>query len=109
MDNKALFIGITVVALVTALLRFLPFLLFRGNQQTPKILLYPGKVLPFAIMGMLVVFCFKNVSIMQAPHGIPELIAGVAVVLLHLWKKNTLLSIAVGTGLYMLLVQFIFV
>lgn len=108
MDKLYLSVGIAVIALVTALLRFLPFLLFRGSRQTPKILLYLGKVLPFAIMGMLVVFCFKNVSVLQAPHGIPELLAGAVVVLLHLWKKNTLLSIAVGTGVYMLLVQFVF-
>lgn len=109
MDNKYLIAMIAVVAVVTALLRFLPFLIFRGNKPTPKILLYLSKVLPFAIMGMLVVFCFKNVSVTQAPHGIPELIAGVAVVLLHLWRKNTLLSIGVGTVVYMVLVQFVFV
>lgn len=109
MDNKTLLIGIAVVAFVTALLRFLPFLIFRGKKQTPKIMLYLGKVLPFAIMEMLVVFCFKNVSLVQAPHGIPELIAAVVVVLLHLWKKNTLLSITVGTICYMLCVQYVFV
>ncbi len=109
MVNKDLFLVILVVAVVTSLLRFLPFLIFRGNKPTPKVLLYFGKVLPFAIMGMLVVFCFKNVDVMQASHGLPELIAGALVVGLHLWKKNTLLSIAVGTVVYMLLVQYVFV
>lgn len=109
MDNVYFLATVGVVAAVTVLLRFLPFLIFRGKKPTPKILLYLGKVLPFAIMAMLVVFCFKNVSVTQFPHGIPELIAGVVVVLLHLWRKNTLLCIAVGTVLYMVLVQFVFV
>ena len=109
MDNTYLIAGIAVVAAVTALLRFLPFLIFKGNKTTPKLLVYLGKVLPFAIMGMLVVFCLKNVSVMQAPHGLPELIAGAVVVALHIWRKNTLLSIGVGTVLYMVLVQFVFV
>ena len=109
MDNTYLIAGIAVVAAVTALLRFLPFLIFKGNKPTPKLLVYLGKVLPFAIMGMLVVFCLKNVSVMQAPHGLPELIASAVVVALHIWRKNTLLSIGVGTVLYMVLVQFVFV
>lgn len=100
---------IAVIAIVTAFLRFLPFLIFGGKRETPKIIVYLGKVLPFAIIGMLVVFCFKGVSISEFPHGIPELIAGVAVVLLHLWKRNTLLSVGAGTVIYMVLIQFVFI
>jgi len=70
--------------------------------------MYLGKVLPFAIIGMLVVYCFKNVSVVAAPFGIPELIALVVIVILHVWKRNTLVSIGGGTLLYMFLVQVLF-
>ena len=99
---------IAVCALVTAGLRFLPFLIFGENRKTPEIVAYLGKVLPFAIMGMLVVYCLKDVSIISAPFGIPEAIGCAVVAGLHLWKRNTLLSIGVGTVAYMLLVQFVF-
>ena len=99
---------IAVCALVTAGLRFLPFLIFGENRKTPEIVAYLGKVLPFAIMGMLVVYCLKDVSIISAPFGIPEAIGCAAVAALHVWKRNTLLSIGVGTVVYMLLVQFVF-
>lgn len=99
---------VAVTAAVTALLRFLPFLIFGGEKQTPPYVIYLGKVLPYAIMGMLVVFCLKNVTLAAAPHGIPELIAGAVVVLLHVWKRKTLLSIIAGTVCYMLLIQFVF-
>ena len=98
---------IAVVAAVTIFIRFMPFLIFRKN--TPKIILYMGKVLPYAIMGMLVVYCLKHVSFVKGSHGIPEIIAVVLVVLLHKWKHNTLLSILIGTIAYMLLVQVVFV
>ena len=100
---------IAVIAIVTAALRFLPFIIFNGKVKTPAAILYLGRVLPFAVMGMLVVYCFKGVSILSYPYGLPELIAGATVAILHIWKKNTLLSIVSGTVLYMLLVQFVFV
>jgi branched-subunit amino acid transport protein AzlD len=99
---------IAVIALVTAVLRFLPFLIFGENRKTPQLVTYLGQVLPYAIMGMLVVYCLKGVSLTAFPFGIPELLGCVAVTLLHVWKRNTLLSIGVGTVCYMLLVQFVF-
>ena len=99
---------IAVCALVTAGLRFLPFLIFGENRKTPEIVAYLGKVLPFAIMGMLVVYCLKDVSIISAPFGIPEAIGCAVVAGLHVWKRNTLLSIGAGTIAFMLLVQFVF-
>ena len=99
---------IAVVSIVTMLLRFIPLWIFGNGQKTPYIIQYLGKVLPFAIMGMLVVFCLKGVSIVSAPHGIPELIACGTVVGLHVWKRNTALSIVGGTAVYMLLVQLVF-
>lgn len=99
---------VAVIALVTIALRFLPFLIFSGKRQTPAFISYLGKVLPYAIMGMLVVYCLRNISFAVMPFGIPELLACALVVILHLWKRNTLLSIAGGTIFYMLLVQTIF-
>ena len=98
---------ILVAALVTAATRFLPFLVFGNGKKTPDIIVYLGKVLPYAIMGMLVVYCMKSVSFTKAPFGMPELITCAAVAILHIWKRNTLLSIAVGTVGYMLLTQFV--
>ena len=99
---------VAVVAAVTMLLRFLPFAVFGKNKKTPEYITYISSVLPYAIMGMLVVYCLKDVSITAAPHGIPELIAVAAVVGLHLWKRNTLLSIVTGTVVYMMLIQCVF-
>lgn len=99
---------IAVIALVTILLRFLPFLIFSGKRQTPTYIAYLGKVLPFAIMGMLVIYCLRNISFTAMPFGIPELIGCTVVVGMHLWKRNTLLSIISGTVCYMILVQLVF-
>jgi branched-subunit amino acid transport protein AzlD len=97
---------IAVMAMVTMLLRFLPFIIFTKN--TPEYISYLGKVLPAALIGMLVIYCLKDVSIVAAPHGLPELIAALAVVALQVWKRNSLLSILAGTVVYMLLVQLVF-
>ena len=99
---------ILVAALVTAATRFLPFLIFGNGKKTPDTIVYLGKVLPYAIMGMLVIYCIKNVSFLQSPFGIPELLGCAAVAILHIWKRNTLLSIGAGTVLYMLLIQLVF-
>lgn len=104
--NLHTFFLIGVVSLVTMGIRALPFVLFR--KETPKLVLYMGRVLPFAIMGMLVVYTLKHVSLVEGNHGIPELIGVVLVVLLHKWKHNTLLSILGGTIAYMVLIQLIF-
>lgn len=108
MPNLHSALMIAVIALVTAALRFLPFLIFGENRKTPPLVTYLGQVLPYAIMGMLVVYCLKGVSLTAFPFGIPELLGCAAVILLHIWKRNTLLSIGAGTVCYMLLVQFVF-
>lgn len=97
-----------LVVLGTMMTRFLPFLLFPADKPTPKYVQYLGKVLPAAVFGLLVIYCLKDVSVFTGSHGIPELIAIGVVVLLHLWKKQMLLSIAGGTICYMLLVQLVF-
>ena len=99
---------IVVAVLVTMATRFIPFLIFGENRKTPPIIEYLGKVLPFAIMGMLVVYCLKDVSVLSAPYGLPEIIACAVVAALHVWKRNSLLSIGGGTVCYMLLVQLVF-
>ena len=105
MDKPHVVLTIAVASLVTVGLRFLPFLIFSGKRQTPPLIAYLGKVLPYAVMGMLVVYCLKD---MTAPFGIPELLGCAAVALLHIWKRSTLLSIGGGTAVYMLLVNFVF-
>ena len=99
---------VAVAAVVTILIRFTPFVIFGDKKKTPEIVNYLGKVLPYAIMGMLVVFCLKGITLTEAPHGIPEFIASAVVVLLHIWKRNTLISIVGGTACYMLLIHVLF-
>ncbi|OIK15938.1 branched-chain amino acid transporter AzlD [Bacillus sp. MUM 116] len=101
---------ITIVMVVagTMLTRFLPFIVFPSGKPTPNYIQYLGKVLPSAVIGLLVIYCFKNVSILSGSHGIPELIGVAVVALLHFWRRNMLLSIAGGTIVYMILVQLIF-
>ncbi len=101
-------ITVAVVVLGTMLTRFLPFVVFPDGKPTPKYIQYLGKVLPAAVFGMLVVYSLKNTYVFGGSHGIPELIALVTVVVLHCRKRRMLISIAGGTVVYMLLVQFIF-
>ena len=101
-------ITISMCVLGTVLTRALPFMVFSSKKPTPKYIRYLGKALPAAIFAMLVVYCLKSTPILTAPHGLPELISILAVVLIHIWRKNTMLSIAVGTVCYMLLVQLVF-
>ena len=100
---------VLAVTLGTVITRFLPFVLFPDSRPVPKIVEYLGRTLPAAMMGLLVVYCLRNVDIATAPHGLPELIALAVVTGLHLWKGNVLLSIGVGTAVYMVLVQAVFV
>lgn len=99
---------IAVMTLVTMATRFLPFLVFGEKRKTPELILYLGKVLPFSIMGMLVVYCLKDVHFLSGTFGIPEILGCTIVAVLHLWRRNSLLSIGVGTVSYMLLVQLVF-
>lgn len=98
---------IAVIATITAIFRFAPFLIFSKNP--PKQILYLGKILPHAVMGMLIVYCLKNISFITSPFGAPELLAMLFVVIVHKWRHNTLLSVAGGTLFYMLMVQVVFV
>ena len=100
---------ILVVAATTFATRAVPFLIFPKGKEIPKVVQYLGKVLTPAIIGMLVVYCLKNTKVLSDPFGIPELISVGTVVLLHIWKRNNLLSIGAGTILYMFLIQAVFI
>ena len=105
-DARHSLILIVVMAIITMLLRLMPFILFSKN--TPKSILYLGDVLPYSITAMLVVYCLKDTDFLSSSHGIPEIIAVLLVAALHKWKHNMLISILSGTICYMLLVQFVF-
>lgn len=101
-------ITVAMVVLGTMLTRFLPFLIFPAGKPTPRYVQFLGKALPGAVFGLLVIYCLKGVNLTAGSRGLPELIAIAAVVALHLYKRQMLLSIAGGTALYMLLVQWVF-
>lgn len=100
--------AVAVVAAVTMLLRFLPFLIFNGDRKIPRVIEKLGRVLPTAVMGMLVVYSLKDVHFSSAAGFVPALIACAVVCALYLWKRSTLLSVVSGTVCYMLLVQLVF-
>ena len=99
---------VLMIAAVTAALRFAPFFIFSSERPVPKFVTYLGRVLPYSIMAMLVVYCLKGISFTKAPFGLPELISVAVVAGLHIWKRNTLFSIICGTICYMALIQFVF-
>ena len=102
-------IAIAVAALCTFATRLVPFALFGGKKEVPATITYLGKVLPPAIIATLIIYCIRSVDFTASPHGAAEIIAIVVTALLHIWKRNTLISIGGGTILYMFLVQFVFV
>ncbi len=97
---------VVIASLITALIRFAPFIIFR--DKTPEAVIYLGKVLPFAMMGMLVVYCLKSTSFEKVSGFMPSVISLGFIFILHKWKHNTLLSILLGTVCYMVLVQKVF-
>lgn len=108
LSNTSMLLYVLITAAAVTITRGFTFILFPAGKQTPKVVLFLGKALPCALMALLIVYCLKNASPFFYPHGMPEAIAIAAVILLHLWKKNNLLSIVGGTALYMILVQFVF-
>lgn len=98
-------ITVVIVVVGTLFTRFLSFLVFPSGKQAPPFVLFLGKALPASVMGMLVVYTFKDTTILAYPYGIPTAIACVITIGLHIWKRNMLLSIAVGTIVYMVMVQ----
>ena len=108
LDTVSSLVMIAAIAVATFATRAASFLVFPKGKEIPPKVIFIGRVLPPAIIGMLVVYCLKSTSVLAYPYGIPELIAGMTVVILHIWKRNIFLSIGAGTLLYMALVQTIF-
>lgn len=108
MSNSRIFLVLAALMAGTVITRFLPFVLFPKGKETPRYVEYLGRTLPYATMGLLVVYCLKGISLTESPFGLPEFIAVAAVAALHVWKKNSLLSIGTGTVIYMVLVQAVF-
>lgn len=105
MTSQKQIITIIILAVITFMTRALPFLVFPAGKPTPKYIQYLGKALPLAVFGMLVVYCLKDVQWLEGSHGIPEILGIAAVVLMHLWRRQLFLSMAVGTAVYMILIR----
>lgn len=105
MNDLHTWYAVLVIALITAAIRFLPFVVFNGKKKTPKIIEKLGSMLPYAIMGMLVVYCLKDVNFASASGYLPAAVACLLVGVLYVWKRNTLISIVAGTVCYMIMVQ----
>lgn len=99
---------IIAIALTTFMTRVIPFIVFPDNKETPKFISYLGKVLPYSAIGMLVIYCLKDVSLKNTHFWLAEFISVLVIILLHKWKKSTLISIGGGTILYMAMVQVLF-
>ena len=108
LTTTQLLVLIGVLILGTVIPRFLPFALFAGSKESHPFIRYLGEVLPYAMIGFLVVYCLKGVRLDSAPFGLPEFLGVALVAALHWWKGNALLSIGVGTAVYMAMVQFVF-
>lgn len=108
MINNSIII-ILVVAVCTFITRAIPFIIFGGKKEVPKNVIYLGKVLPPAVITILIVYCLKSVDIYSGSRGIPEILSIIAVIILHIWKRSNLISIGAGTIIYMILIQKIFV
>ncbi len=109
MTTPQMMMTVAAVAAGTMVTRFLPFLVFPASKQTPEYIQFLGRTLPFATIGLLVVYCLRNTKALVYPYALPEIISVAVIVLLHRLKRNTLLSVGVGTLLYMFLVQNVFV
>ncbi len=98
---------VAVISAVTVQIRFLPFIVFRDKDDVPESVRYLGEVLPGAVMGMLVVYCLKDIDLAAAGHGVPQILSVVVTGAAYLWKKDTSLSVIIGTVCYMLLMSII--
>ncbi|MBQ6500748.1 MAG: AzlD domain-containing protein [Mogibacterium sp.] len=107
-DYRHAMIVIVVMGLGVLATRIVPVLIFGRGEKVPEFILYLGRVVPYTAMGLLIVYCLRDVPVFEAPHGLPELIALSAVAATYIWKRNTILSVVIGTALYMFLVQSIF-
>lgn len=107
-DHRHAVIVIAVMGLAVLATRIMPVLTFGRGEKVPEFILYLGRVVPYTAMGLLIIYCFRDVPVLEAPHGLPEIISLAVVTGTYLWKRNTILSVVIGTVLYMFLVQSIF-
>ena len=107
-DYRHAIIVIIVMGLAVLATRIVPVLIFGRGEKVPEFILYLGRVVPYTAMGLLIVYCLRDVPVLEAPHGLPELISLTVVTITYLWKRNTILSVVIGTALYMILVQSVF-
>jgi len=107
-DHRHAIIVIIVMGLAVLATRIVPVLIFGRGEKVPEFILYLGRVVPYTAMGLLIVYCLRDVPVLEAPHGLPELISLTVVTITYLWKRNTILSVVIGTALYMILVQSVF-
>ena len=103
-ENLYSIIAVCLVALVTVMLRTLPFVAF-GRRKLPKAIQYLSEVLPFSIMTILVCYCLRHTAFLTAPFGLIEISAVVLVAVLQCTKKNMYVSIVAGTVYYMLMIR----
>jgi|SRR5699024_2152809 len=108
MTHNQMLLTVTIIMVGTMFTRFLVFFIFPPTKEPPQFVTYLGKVLPAAAIGLLVIYAFKDVKVTGAPYAIPELIAILVILFIHKWRRNSLLSIASGTIVYMALVQLVF-
>ena len=106
--HTSLPIIVTFLVLAVLATRIVPVLIFGRGEKVPEFILYLGRVVPYTAMGLLIVYCLRDVPVFDAPHGLPELIALAVVAVSYIWKRNTIFSIVIGTALYMFLVQSVF-
>lgn len=99
---------IIVMGLAVLATRIVPLIIFGRGEKVPEFILYLGRVVPYTAMGLLIVYCLRDMPVLEAPHGLPELISLAVVTLTYLWKRNTIMSVVTGTVIYMFLVQSVF-
>ena len=107
-DHRHAVIVIAVMGLAVLATRIVPVLIFGRGEKVPEFILYLGRVVPYTAMGLLIVYCLRDMPLLEAPYGLPEIISLAVVTGTYLWKRNTILSVVIGTVLYMFLVQSIF-
>lgn len=107
-DYRHAIIVILIMGLVTLATRIVPVLIFGRGEKVPDYIMYLGKTVPYTAMGLLIVYCLRDISFTAAPHALPEIIAMAVVIVTYLWKRNTIASVVIGTVLYMFLVQVVF-
>ena len=107
-DHRHAMIVIAVMGLAVLATRIVPVLIFGRGEKVPEFILYLGRVVPYTAMGLLIVYCLRDMPLLEAPYGLPEIISLAVVTGTYLWKRNTILRVVTGTVLYMFLVQSIF-